>query len=95
MRPRANLITGGSDLGIKVPDWVFPQHQHMGARKCTADTIMYKHKLQITSHVAHITSANEGKKSTVLWSLVSFEMGVDISKKNERYIRHAFKVKKK
>ena len=53
MRPRANLITGGSDLGIKVPDWVFPQHQHMAARKYTADTIMYKHKLQITSHIAH------------------------------------------
>ena len=62
MRPRANLITGGSDLGIKVPDWVFPQHQHTGARNYTADTTMYKHKLQIISHVAHITSANEGKK---------------------------------
>ena len=79
MRPRANLITGGSDLGIKVPDWVFPQHQHMGARKCTADTIMYKHKLQITSHIAHSTISMyvayqhqhmRINKSLVLWLLL-------------------------
>ena len=56
MRPRANLITGGSDLGIKVPDWVFPQHQHMGARKYTADTVMYKNAAtHITNHMPEST----------------------------------------
>ena len=32
MRAQAKLITGSSGLAIKVPDWVFPQHQ---PRHCT------------------------------------------------------------
>ena len=71
MRPRANLITGGSDLGIKVPDWVFPQHQHMGTRKYTADTIMYKHKLHIAhQHIAYQHKHTRVNKSLVLWLLL-------------------------